>query len=232
VNLEDKLEKYCIDTGKPVPKRASFPDMIGATSHLHHDITLSTASASERAALILLSSGTTGPPKAIVHSLKLFTSNFTGLGSDDAICLSHRPLNLPSALTNVMRNILRGAPIELLSNSSPGPIWERLRQSGVTNLTGSSSFWFTLTEYFEQIIASLPQEEMQAFLEAARNLKVAITSGASLVPRVENFWRNVVRRPLIQVWGSTESSIALSSLAAGEDTATVRCLRQLSLSPS
>ncbi|KAF1821336.1 acetyl-CoA synthetase-like protein [Dissoconium aciculare CBS 342.82] len=220
VNLEDKLEKYCIDTGKPVPKRASFPDMIGATSHLHHDITLSTASASERAALILLSSGTTGPPKAIVHSLKLFTSNFTGLGSDDAICLSHRPLNLPSALTNVMRNILRGAPIELLSNSSPGPIWERLRQSGVTNLTGSSSFWFTLTEYFEQIIASLPQEEMQAYLEAARNLKVAITSGASLVPRVENFWRNVVRRPLIQVWGSTESSIALSSLAAGEDTAT------------
>ncbi|KAE8382716.1 acetyl-CoA synthetase-like protein [Aspergillus bertholletiae] len=165
-----------------------------------------------RPAIALFSSGTTGPPKGIIHGLGFFTEKIGPLGAEDALVLAHRPMHYAASLASTIATILRGVRLEISPlGSSPQYIWERLRQGGVTNLAGSAGFWVSLMEYYLQNIAILPLNERQAYVDGARGLRVAICSGVMAMPSTKIFWKEIRGRPLQVVWGSTESALGLKT---------------------
>ncbi|OGM50585.1 hypothetical protein ABOM_000776 [Aspergillus bombycis] len=172
-----------------------------------------------RPVVALFSSGTTGPPRGIIHGLDYFTAQVGPLGPEDALVLAHRPMHYGASLSSAITTILRGIHLEI---PRPGPsaqwIWERLRQGGVTNLAGSPGFWVSLMEYYQQHLAKLPLCELQPYIDSARGLRVANCSGAMAMPSTKIFWKEIRGRPLQMVWGSTQSSIGLKTSSDVDNT--------------
>ncbi|KAJ6000799.1 hypothetical protein N7481_001208 [Penicillium waksmanii] len=165
-----------------------------------------------RPVIALFSSGTTGPPKGIVHALRYFTAHMGPLPQEPGMALSHRPMQYGASLTAAVNAILRGMQLEILTpDAGPYQIWERLRQGGVTNLAGSVGFWVGLMEYFEQNLDGLPEEAKMPYTDGVRSLRVANCSGAMAMPTTKRFWKSMRGQPLQMVWGSTESSIGLKT---------------------
>jgi malonyl-CoA/methylmalonyl-CoA synthetase len=165
-----------------------------------------------RPVIALFSSGTTGPPKGIIHALRYFTAHMGPLPQEPGTALSHRPMQYGASLTAVVNAILRGMQLEILvPNAGPSQIWERLHQGGVTNLAGSVGFWVNLMEYFEQKLDCLPEGKKKPYTDGVRSLRVANCSGAMAMPTTKMFWKSMRGRPLQMVWGSTESSIGLKT---------------------
>ncbi|KAK6813822.1 hypothetical protein RU639_010181 [Aspergillus parasiticus] len=173
----------------------------------------------DRPVIAFFSSGTTGPPKGIIHGLHCCTAQLGLLGQEDALVLAHPPMHYAASLITAITTILGGVRLEIpRPGSSPQWIWERLRQGGVTNLAGSAGFWVSLMEYYQEHLAELPLETLQMYLDGARGLRVAFCTGGMVMPSTKIFWKEIRERPLQVVWGSTESFIGLKTSSDVDST--------------
>ncbi|KJK61671.1 AMP-binding enzyme [Aspergillus parasiticus SU-1] len=182
----------------------------------------------DRPVIAFFSSGTTGPPKGIIHGLHCCTAQLGLLGQEDALVLAHPPMHYAASLITAITTILGGVRLEIpRPGSSPQWIWERLRQGGVTNLAGSAGFWVSLMEYYQEHLAELPLETLQMYLDGARGLRVAFCTGGMVMPSTKIFWKEIRERPLQVVWGSTESFIGLKTSSDVDSTYIVRFVPRL-----
>ncbi|KAE8151323.1 acetyl-CoA synthetase-like protein [Aspergillus avenaceus] len=168
---------------------------------------------SDDPSLLVLTSGSVGRPKAVVHSMRRLLINNGPQGTPEDTILLHRPPGGTQGLVGVVTALLYGIKTEILGEGQTSMrVWKRLRCGGVTMLTGSSVFWIDMMKYYNTNIAALSLEERDKYLQSAKDLRSAACAGSMPTPVVKGFWKKLLGgRSLKLAYGSTEVGGVLST---------------------
>lgn len=159
--------------------------------------------------ILFFTSGTTGPPKGVLHARKTINkyARMAEAGVNDDICLIPSGAFWSVYFTKVFQMLLTGVRIEIQNfGRQYNLIWERFRTKTATKIVLSPTFWYGMMHYFQQNISQLPEPEVQEYVEGARHLRDATATGAMPSQRLKEFWRDLRGgRALKVLYGSTET---------------------------
>lgn len=150
--------------------------------------------------MIIFTSGTSGPPKAVVHARRLFYVNYEP-NTEGVSLLSGSPQWVGGSL-RIILHTLTGYCMHMVP-ADPEIMWERLRQGGITFMSNPPMMWGRLRDYFQQNLDQRPSSERDQYLRGMQNLRAANVSGSALPEPLGRFWREM-GRPLTICYGATE----------------------------
>lgn len=156
----------------------------------------------KRPSVLIMTSGTTGPGKAVIHGRKLFSLAYSFLKPGD-VFLAHRSSAWIAGLTPLVSGVLRGAQLEIVSRDI-ATIWDRFRSGRVTVFYSVPSVWSALMNHYQSIVCNLPPKMHAAYKQGASHIRLANVTGGSLLPHVRQFWTEELQMPLAITYAATE----------------------------
>ncbi|KAL3469713.1 hypothetical protein BJX99DRAFT_267916 [Aspergillus californicus] len=196
-----------------------------------HDIVISSNKVPNMnaAALVIFTSGTTGPPKGAVQR----RSYITGAAEDVAdhyritesdTVLHMLPVHHATGIgVTFIPFLVSGACVEFRSGSfDPAWTWDRWRRGGLTFFSGVPTIYTRIMRHFETIIAVLSHEKQMGYLNGARSLRVLLCGTSALPSPVQEFWTKILAgKPILTRYGGTEFHTVLKAdLEHGKTPAT------------
>ncbi|MGD8494674.1 MAG: acyl-CoA synthetase [Gemmatimonadales bacterium] len=174
--------------------------------------------ATERPALILYTSGTTGRPKGVVLShgnLKATVDALVeawGWTGDDRI-VHVLPLHHTHGIVNALLCALRvGATVDMLPAFDAATVWERLTDERTSLFMAVPTVYVRLIRAWE---AAEPDDRAR-LSDGARRLRLMVSGSAALPVPVFERWREITGHTLLERYGMTEIGMALSNPLHGE----------------
>ena len=173
---------------------------------------------SDRPAMILYTSGTTGRPKGVVSTHQGIEAQIESLveaweWSDRDRILLVLPLHHVHGLINVVGCALwSGAICEMLPRFDAEECWEHLASGNLTLFMAVPTLYHRLIAAWEQ---SSPEDQLR-LSESCHGLRLMISGSAALPVPVLERWREISRHTLLERYGMTEIGMALSNPYQGE----------------
>ncbi|CAH0998726.1 Long-chain-fatty-acid--CoA ligase FadD13 [Neolewinella maritima] len=173
---------------------------------------------SDRRAMILYTSGTTGRPKGVVTTHANIEAQITALfdawqwSQDDRI-LNILPLHHVHGIINVLSCALwSGACCVFLPRFSERAVLDVFRRGEVNVFMAVPTIYYKLIAYYDV----LTEVEQEAIRSALRGFRLMVSGSAALPVSVLEQWRTISGHTLLERYGMTEIGMAISNPYAGE----------------
>ncbi|MET9319574.1 class I adenylate-forming enzyme family protein [Streptomyces sp. NPDC003038] len=157
--------------------------------------------------LYQFSSGSTGAPKAAVHTqdnlvqgAEIYRESF-GYGPQDTVVTAVPLLHSFGLVAGLVASLLTGARLVVLGRFAPGRLLSELARTGATVLVATPQAYDLLT----RSVAAAP--------EAALSLRLCLSSGAALHPDTGRRFTERLGIAISEVYGCTEAGIIASQRA-------------------
>ncbi|KAJ5174133.1 NRPS-like protein biosynthetic cluster [Penicillium canariense] len=188
---------------------ATADDNILPLASYHLDSAL--AVSEETPSILLFTSGTTGPPKGVLHArrtINKYARQEEAIEPNDELCIIPRGAFWSIYFTKLFQMLLTGIRVEVHNfGRNYNLIWERLREQTATKIVLSPTFWYGMMTYFQtHISVKFPRDVVDEYVKGAQYLRDTCATGAMASGRIKKFWREMCGGlPLKQLYGSTET---------------------------
>ncbi len=172
----------------------------------------------DRRAMIVYTSGTTGRPKGVVTTHANLTAQMRSLveawewSADDRILLV-LPLHHVHGIVNVLGCALwSGALCEMLPAFDAGEVWRRLER-------GDLSLFMAVPTIYSRLISAWehePADRRRRWAAGASRMRLMVSGSAALPVPVLERWREITGHTLLERYGMTEIGMALSNPLRGQ----------------
>jgi malonyl-CoA/methylmalonyl-CoA synthetase len=165
----------------------------------------------EKGSVLLYTSGTTGPPKGVLHTRRsMYASMKNGVEtwrlSNQDVWLHYTPVHWVGGLMFFLMGILSGMCLEFCSTSfNPVWFWERMQSCDVTAIFCSPALLDSLAKTLSQTGHSWTPVQRKAAISGIQKLRILVSGSMSVPPTTQAFWRDLRGgRPLVILWTMTE----------------------------
>ncbi|KAI4919340.1 hypothetical protein J4E90_001473 [Alternaria incomplexa] len=181
-------------------------------------------------AVVIFTSGTTGPPKgavmrrSFIFDCALEVADHYQLTEDD-VALHVLPVHhATGAGINFFPSLVAGSLIEFRSGGfDEEQMWERWKQGAsdterqLTVFSGVPTIYMRMRRYYQQRISKLPTDEIAKYVAGARQFRACLC-GTSALPRpLDDFWKHLMKKPILQRYGATEFG-AIFKMRLGDES--------------
>jgi malonyl-CoA/methylmalonyl-CoA synthetase len=171
---------------------------------------------SNRPAMLLYTSGTTGTPKGVVWTNEMLDYQVAMLANEwrwsrrDRI-LNVLPLHHVHGIVNVLlTSLYAGAHCEMMDKFDAGAVWSALLRPPArapTVFMGVPTVYHRLIEHYEKATG----EKRAAMRESAATLRLYVCGSAALSPTTLEAWHRISGHPILERYGMTETGMLLSN---------------------
>jgi malonyl-CoA/methylmalonyl-CoA synthetase len=173
---------------------------------------------SDRPAMIVYTSGTTGGPKGVVTTHSNITAQIESLvaaweWSDNDRILLVLPLHHVHGIINVLGCALwSGACCDIVARFDPVEVWERFVASDSTLFMAVPTIYSKLARAWQEATA----ERQEEWSRACRKFRLMVSGSAALPMSLFDLWKQISGHTLLERYGMTEIGMALSNPLHGE----------------